>query len=432
MYHSDPVQGEVTEMVVEEGGADALCRIEDDESDVSDADSFVVEDEASGASDFDHYGEGAGCCSGGLCTPAFHSDVCANERGADSGDVDDDDDDVCADDEYGGGPNHRRRMAETIEERASAVPIVNNRRAAGWRGLFSTRASGGSFDVSSMSRSTGDRMSPSKTKPSYRNRPRTGAGTPSSSSGATARAQFGVDVPRMRRFFRIEKAEFTGSDHRPCFTFHGLIVEGPQSESSSNASSSNASSSSEAPPPQQRQRILDEGLTLSVRFEPPSPKFSHKCPGSASYRLKVARGSEFLYSTRGMEKSLFVDFDVQHLVWGDLELHFLKPADLRRFTAGLKHVKQEDVTGMGILLGAGESGNASRDGSLSHWPFHQSASESIRAGLKSWSAWVTSTAKDVSRGISSTNLTLLGFSVGLGALALVSIYANTAGRRRSA
>jgi len=173
---------------------------------------------------------------------------------------------------------------------------------------------------------------------------------------------------------------------------------------------------------QQQQRILEDGLTLSVRYEPPSPKFHHKCPSSASYRLKVARGKDFLYSTRGMERSLYVDYTAQHAIWGDLELHFTQKADLKRFMLGLKHVRQEDVTGKGILLGPGAD------------PIQFSGSDrsavatDTDAGMSSWQEWITSTV-EVSRD-SFTGSSLMYASLGVGLLAVAATYASLAVRRR--
>ena len=330
-------------------------------TDTDDYDNFVVEDEASGASDFDNYGEsvmsiremmrGEGGAFSGR-TPG------AGQSNGESGDSDCDD----ADEEYGGGPNRRRRLAAFLDERSNTPSVFNDRRAV------------------------------------Y-------AGVPAGGAASSSSGDPSTPLTRTRRVFRVERTEFSGGHHRPCFTFHGLVVEGSTEQQQ-----------------QQQQRILEDGLTLSVRYEPPSPKFHHKCPSSASYRLKVARGKDFLYSTRGMERSLYVDYTAQHAIWGDLELHFTQKADLKRFMLGLKHVRQEDVTGKGILLGPGAD------------PIQFSGSDrsavatDTDAGMSSWQEWITSTV-EVSRD-SFTGSSLMYASLGVGLLAVAATYASLAVRRR--
>ena len=71
-----------------------------------------------------------------------------------------------------------------------------------------------------------------------------------------------------------------------------------------------------------RDKVVERDLTLSLRYEPPSPKFSRQCPTSASYRLKVSKGSEFLYLTRGLTRSIRIDRLDLVVTWGNLELAF--------------------------------------------------------------------------------------------------------------
>ena len=64
---------------------------------------------------------------------------------------------------------------------------------------------------------------------------------------------------------------------RPSFLFAGYVVE--------QALSTDLPSSLRI---QSKDTVVEKDLTLSLRYEPPSPKFSKQCPTSASYRLKVS------------------------------------------------------------------------------------------------------------------------------------------------
>eukprot|EP00217_Crustomastix_stigmatica_P010195 CAMPEP_0183798300 /NCGR_PEP_ID=MMETSP0803_2-20130417/18410_1 /TAXON_ID=195967 /ORGANISM="Crustomastix stigmata, Strain CCMP3273" /LENGTH=163 /DNA_ID=CAMNT_0026042979 /DNA_START=93 /DNA_END=581 /DNA_ORIENTATION=- len=108
----------------------------------------------------------------------------------------------------------------------------------------------------------------------------------------------------VRRLFVVEKTLRCVSSYRPSFEYLGRVVELGAAASPDSG------------------RVLEAGLTLSLRYEPPSPKFTAKCPGSASYRLKVSRGEEFLYSTRGLNKRVVVSGVAKAVVWGNLELGF--------------------------------------------------------------------------------------------------------------
>jgi len=90
--------------------------------------------------------------------------------------------------------------------------------------------------------------------------------------------------------------------------------------------------------------VVEKDLTICLRYEPPSPKFRHQCPYFASYRLKVSRGSEFLYSTRGMEAQLNFNKASLSVVWGNLELAFLETSDLGAFISTLKYVDIAEST----------------------------------------------------------------------------------------
>lgn len=82
-----------------------------------------------------------------------------------------------------------------------------------------------------------------------------------------------------------------------------------------------------------RARVLRSGLLLTVRFEPPSPKFRHKHGGDmVSYRLVVSEAGDeagaFLFSLRGMSSVAWRDPSQGVVMWGRLWLHFLsRPAE---------------------------------------------------------------------------------------------------------
>jgi len=81
-----------------------------------------------------------------------------------------------------------------------------------------------------------------------------------------------------------------------------------------------------------RVRVVRGGVRLTVRYEPPSPKFRQKNPGMVSFRVAVseqpAQESEssestaFLYSMRGMSGTAWHDPDLRVLVWDRLALLF--------------------------------------------------------------------------------------------------------------
>mmetsp|Transcript_50632 Transcript_50632/g.96683 ORF Transcript_50632/g.96683 Transcript_50632/m.96683 type:complete len:254 (-) Transcript_50632:614-1375(-) len=134
-----------------------------------------------------------------------------------------------------------------------------------------------------------------------------------------------------RRLFRIQKTVRVGGSHRPTFEYLGYVVElAPLSESDK------VKAVTSSP---QTETVVERNLTLSLRYEPPSPKFKQQCPLFASYRLKVSRGSEFVYSTRGMESQLTCDKASLVAVWGNLELAFIDAGDLGNFLSALKYVK---------------------------------------------------------------------------------------------
>ena len=115
---------------------------------------------------------------------------------------------------------------------------------------------------------------------------------------------------------------------RPSFLFTGYVVE--QAPGSALPASLRLGSD---------ERRIERDLTLSLRYEPPSPKFSRSCPTSTSYRLKVSRGKDFLYLTRGLTKKIRVDSLDLVVTWGNLELAFANNEELRLFVDALKYVE---------------------------------------------------------------------------------------------
>ena len=85
--------------------------------------------------------------------------------------------------------------------------------------------------------------------------------------------------------------------------------------------------------------LVAAGLTLALRYEPPSPKFTRLCPRAASYRMSVRRGDDFLYSARGLAPAATYDRAAATVVWGDLRLAFAGgEAAMARFVDALKYV----------------------------------------------------------------------------------------------
>lgn len=132
-------------------------------------------------------------------------------------------------------------------------------------------------------------------------------------------------TPSTRRVFRVQRVGRVGGNHRPSFEYFGCVVE-PTSRGADRALDT-------------ADTVVERDLTLCLRYEPPSPKFKQQCPHSASYRLKVSRGSEFLYSTRGMQSTLTCDRKALVAVWGNLELAFVEAAHLSGFLHALKYVE---------------------------------------------------------------------------------------------
>ena len=143
-----------------------------------------------------------------------------------------------------------------------------------------------------------------------------------------------------RRSFVVQQITRANSSHRPSFTFLGYVVEcisggaterGNKTERSARGGRSQRS----------RLIVLAEDLSLNITYEPPSPKFHQQCPGSSSYRLKLFRGSSFLYSVRGLPQQVRVHQNAYVVRWGPLELQFNSKQQLDIFASSIKHVELE-------------------------------------------------------------------------------------------
>ena len=130
-----------------------------------------------------------------------------------------------------------------------------------------------------------------------------------------------------RRLFIVEEIIKACAGCRPSFLFTGYVVE----HAHDNDPSPLRMVKSE-------EKTIERDLTLSLRYEPPSPKFSRSCPTSTSYRLKVSRGTDFLYLTRGLTKKIRVDKVDLVVTWGNLELAFANSEELGIFVSALRYV----------------------------------------------------------------------------------------------
>ena len=154
-------------------------------------------------------------------------------------------------------------------------------------------------------------------------------------------------VPRIfstevaRRLFVVQSTSRAHRGCRPSFEFEGYIVEVGagllRGQATGDASEPDSAGGSSAGT-RGTQKLVDSGLTLSLRYEPPSPKFSRQCPDYASYRLKLCKGPEFLYSVRGLQRQLHVNSKAFFVVWGNLELAFRSGGELTNFLEALRYV----------------------------------------------------------------------------------------------
>lgn len=87
--------------------------------------------------------------------------------------------------------------------------------------------------------------------------------------------------------------------------------------------------------------MVEGNLSLNITYEPPSPKFHQQCPGSSSYRLKLFKESNFLYSVRGLPQQVRVHPNAYIVRWGALELQFKSKQQLDIFASSIKHVNLE-------------------------------------------------------------------------------------------
>ena len=146
-------------------------------------------------------------------------------------------------------------------------------------------------------------------------------------------------VPRIfstevaRRLFVVQSTSRAHRGCRPSFEFEGYIVE-----VGAGLLHDGGGSGEEVDSARGTQKLVDSGLTLSLRYEPPSPKFSRQCPDYTSYRLKLCKGPEFLYSVRGLQRQLHVNSKAFFVVWGNLELAFRSGGELTNFLEALRYV----------------------------------------------------------------------------------------------
>ena len=154
----------------------------------------------------------------------------------------------------------------------------------------------------------------------------------------------------VRRSYVVQQITRASSSHRPSFTFLGYAVEytdgrGSQTErgnSAANMSARSQKAGSQTARGGQSQRsrlvVVATGLSLNITYEPPSPKFHQQCPGSSSYRLKLFKANDFLYSVRGLPQQVRVHQNAYIVRWGPLELQYNSKQQLDMFTSAVKHV----------------------------------------------------------------------------------------------
>ena len=212
-----------------------------------------------------------------------------------------------------------------------------------------------------------------------------GAEQAGAATGGSASAWGGLLVgggeaeERERRWFRVTDVLRAGGDFRPSFVLAGDVIEARGGDGCAAA----AAAASAAPRPQPQPQpppppespaetiadsdsehqggaagedghvgapaaVIAAGLTLALRYEPPSPKFTRLRPRAASYRLSVRRGDDFLYSSRGLAPLATYDRGAATVVWGELRLVFAGgEAAMSRFIDALKYVDvvEERVSG---------------------------------------------------------------------------------------
>ncbi|GAX78523.1 hypothetical protein CEUSTIGMA_g5963.t1 [Chlamydomonas eustigma] len=152
------------------------------------------------------------------------------------------------------------------------------------------------------------------------------------------------------RVFIVSTARTTGG-HRPSCTFEGQLYE--VCVSSSGGAYLQKVLQGEEPEP----------LSLSLRYEPPSPKFSRLHPALTSYRVKLLQGDHFIYLHRGLPKVCLVDRQARCLSWGQLQLIMRDTQQLNAVLAVLRHADVQHRTVWPpqvsmLWLGAGNSESA--------------------------------------------------------------------------
>ncbi|GFR47777.1 hypothetical protein Agub_g9545 [Astrephomene gubernaculifera] len=90
-------------------------------------------------------------------------------------------------------------------------------------------------------------------------------------------------------------------------------------------------------------KALGSDQQLSFKYEPPSPKFCRKLPKCVSYRLQLLHGSQFLYSLRGLPKTLRCQRTANAVEWGPVHVVFRRSADLDTFLATIRYVQVAEV-----------------------------------------------------------------------------------------
>lgn len=129
-----------------------------------------------------------------------------------------------------------------------------------------------------------------------------------------------------KRLYIVHEVLRANSSYRPSLLFQGTIV-GWRADSEGSLCTT----------------VLEQDIYLSLRYEPPSPKFTSKCPGLASYRLKLSRNAEasgdFLCLLRGLPQTVLLDSSALAVNWGLLDLAFPSESELQKFLGAIRHVQ---------------------------------------------------------------------------------------------
>ncbi|KAG1677965.1 hypothetical protein FOA52_001383 [Chlamydomonas sp. UWO 241] len=138
-------------------------------------------------------------------------------------------------------------------------------------------------------------------------------------------------TPNANRLFIVSNARVAGG-HRPSCTFEGELRE--------------VCVGVGGVPTLERVGNQDDTtpLVLSLRYEPPSPKFSRADPSLVSYRVKLLQGSQFIYLHRGLPKVCIVDRQARCLSWGQVQLVLRDTAQLNSVLSVLRHTDVQHAT----------------------------------------------------------------------------------------